>query len=196
MTAADRRPRGEYRYCPYCGAALEQRERGGRRRPVCPACGFVGYRNPAVGVAVIVRRGDEVLLGLRRGSYAGMWCIPCGYVEWDEDVRDAAVREFEEETGLRVRLGEVVAAHSNFHNRDAQTVGVWFSAEVIGGDLAASDDLADVRFFPLDALPEPLAFPTDRLVLEQLRRSPSDTVAGDTQRRDLAAGPLHDAGKT
>ncbi len=159
-----------FRFCPHCATPLEHRQVGDRERGVCPACGWVHYRNPAVGVAVIVRDGDRVLLGRRAGSYRGQWCIPCGYVEWDEDVRAAAVREFEEETGLRVRLGEVVATHSNFHNRDAQTVGVWFSGEVIGGGLAASDDLADARFFPLDALPEPLAFPTDLLVLEQLRR--------------------------
>jgi ADP-ribose pyrophosphatase YjhB (NUDIX family) len=162
--------RGEYRFCPLCGAALERRERGGRERGVCADCGYVAYRNPAVGVAVIVRRGPDVLLGRRRGSYGGMWCIPCGYVEWEEDLREAAVREFEEETGLRVRLGGVVAVHSNFHNPAQHTVGVWFSGEVIAGEPAASDDLDEVRYFGLDALPEPLAFPTDRLVLEQLRR--------------------------
>ncbi|MGH2584693.1 MAG: NUDIX domain-containing protein [Dehalococcoidia bacterium] len=167
MTA--RQPSGEYHFCPYCGSALERQERGGRERGACPGCGYVAYRNPAVGVAVVIRRGGEVLLGLRRGSYGGMWCIPCGYVEWDEDLREAATREFEEETGLRVRLGEAVAVHSNFHNPAQHTVGVWFSGEVIAGEPVASDDLADVRFFSLDALPENLAFPTDRLVLEQLR---------------------------
>jgi 8-oxo-dGTP diphosphatase len=159
----------EFRYCPRCGTALEARERGGRVRPTCPACAFVQYRNPAVGVAVIVRRQDEVLLGRRRGSYADMWCIPCGYVEWDEDVRAAAVREFEEETGLTVALGEVVAVHSNFHNPAQHTVGVWFAGDVVSGTPAAADDLVELGFFALDALPEPLAFPTDRLVLEMLR---------------------------
>ena len=171
-------------FCPMCAARLEVRQAGGRARPVCPACGFVQYRNPAVGVAVILRRGEEVLLGRRAGSYRGQWCIPCGYVEWEEDVRAAAVREFEEETGLRVPLGPVLAVHSNFHNPAQHTVGVWFTGEVIAGEPAASDDLVEVRYFPLDALPAPLAFPTDRLVLEQLRGTPdpaeypSSTPAG------------------
>ncbi len=164
------RPSGDFRFCPYCATPLVPRREGDPSRRVCPACGYVARRNPTAGVAVVVRRGDEVLLGLRRYFPAGMWCIPCGHVEWDEDIRDAAVREFEEETGLVIRLGPVYAVHSNFHHPTHRTVGVWFSAEVVGGELAAGDDLDDVRFFPLDALPEALAFPTDRLVLEQLRQ--------------------------
>jgi len=128
------------------------------------------YLNPAVGVAVVVRRGDEILWGRRKGGpYQGAWCIPCGYVEWGEDIRAAAVREFQEETGLMVELKEVLAVHSNFHDPERLTVGVWFAGEVAGGDLKAGDDLDAAWFFPLETPPAPLAFPTDALVVEELR---------------------------
>ncbi len=109
---------------------------------------------------------------------AGEWCIPCGYIEWGEDIRVAAYRELLEETGLEAKIGSVYAVHSNFHDPDSLTVGIWFRGTVTGGTLQAGDDLDMVDYFPLDALPEPLAFPTDRLVLEQLRQEVLVSPAG------------------
>jgi ADP-ribose pyrophosphatase YjhB (NUDIX family) len=123
-----------------------------------------------VGVAVIIRdESGRVLMGKRaQGRYGGFWCIPCGRLEWDEDVREAAVREFLEETGLEVELTGVVAVHSNFHDRERQTVGIWFGGQVTGGYLHPADgELSEIGYFD-PAVPPPLAFPTDALVLRQL----------------------------
>ncbi len=162
-----------YRFCPRCATPLEPRMRGGRSRATCGACGFIHYRNPAVGVAVLVRDDSGRALLVRRApgqTRAGLWCVPCGYVEWGEEVRDAARREVLEETGLEVRLGEVVFVASNSHDRAALTVGIWFAGEVSGGTLGASDDADEVGWFPVDALP-PLAFPTDAALFEALGRA-------------------------
>lgn len=159
-----------YQYCPHCAAPFVDKRLHGHTRQVCSDCGFVFWQNPAVGVAVIVLDGDRVVLGRRsRGVYQGAWCIPCGYVEYDEDVRLAARREFQEETGLLVEIDEVYAVHSNFHNPAMHTVGIWFRGVVTGGVLCPDDDLDKVAYVPLCDLPANLAFPTDRLVLEQLQ---------------------------
>ena len=162
-----------YRFCPYCTTTLIPVEQGGRVRMSCPKCGFIHYRNPTVGVAAVILDGKKVLLGRRSpmSSYPGSWCFPCGHVEWDEDVREAARRECLEETGLDVVVNEVLAVHSNFHNPAQHTVGIWFHCAIVGGRLQGGDDLDEVAWFNLFDLPDPLAFPTDRLVLTQLQRT-------------------------
>ena len=80
--------------------------------------------------------------------------IPCGHVTWDEDIREAAVREVHEETGLVIEVGHVVAVHSNFWRPGRQTVGVWFAGRRVGGSLMAGDDASEAGFFSLSDHPD------------------------------------------
>ncbi|MFQ5966791.1 MAG: NUDIX domain-containing protein [Acidimicrobiia bacterium] len=161
---------GEYRFCPLCATPLEPVPRGGRVRMSCPSCGFVHWRNPAVGAAVVIRDEQGRILLVRRGPKAtqpGKWAIPAGFVDYGEEVRAAAARELEEETGLRADIGDPVYVASNFHDPEKLTVGIWFEGAVRGGRLAPGDDADEAAFFPLDELPS-LAFETDADLLSRL----------------------------
>jgi 8-oxo-dGTP diphosphatase len=161
----------DFQFCPYCAHPLKKVMSDGQKRLYCSGCDKKHYLNPTVGVAVILFVQGRLLL-VKRGrdiSHENKWCIPCGHVEWGEDVREAGKREFLEETGLEVSIGAVFEVHSNFHDPLHLTVGVWFWGTWTGGKMVPGSDARDVRFFPLDMIPEKMAFPTDLLVIEKLK---------------------------
>ncbi len=163
---------GEFSFCPMCAGRLVVGRRKGRLRMVCGACGWVHFRDPGVGVAVLLRDDAGRVLLVQRApgtTQAGRWCIPCGYVDYGEEIRSAAAREVAEETGLECRVGEPVQVSSNFHDPAKLTVGIWFAGTVTGGTLRAGDDAADAGYFDLGDLPD-LAFDTDRELLDRLTR--------------------------
>ena len=158
-----------YPFCPRCRAAMAFRQAGGRSRPYCPQCGFVQYLNPAPGAGVIIRRDDRVLLVQRRfAPKEGEWTLPTGFMEWDEDIEETAVREVREETGLEVRLTGLFAANTGVLPPDQPVLVIFYTAEEIGGALQAGDDAARAEFFALDELPGPIAFAAHRKVLRAL----------------------------
>jgi ADP-ribose pyrophosphatase YjhB (NUDIX family) len=119
-----------------------------------------------VGAACVVQDDRERILLIRRAD-SGKWCVPCGFCEWGEDVRHATARECSEETGLDVEVGAVLQVMSNFHDPDKPTIGIWFRAVVVGGELCAGDDAIEAGWFGLEELPE-LAFPTDIALFRQI----------------------------
>lgn len=125
-----------------------------------------------VGVAAVIRDSSERVLLVQRGPGhfgAGLWCLPCGYVDWGEDPRDAAAREALEETGVAVEIGDVVQVAVNRHDLDRPTVGIWFAARLVDPRLEprAGDDAVAVGWHdPTE--PPALAFPTDAAVIAGL----------------------------
>jgi ADP-ribose pyrophosphatase YjhB (NUDIX family) len=161
---------GAFRFCPMCGHSLTTRLVADKPRPSCESCGFVHFRNPGVGAAVVLRDERGRLLLVRRGpgaTRAGLWSIPAGYVDYGEDVRAGAARELLEETGLEAEIGAPVWVATNTHDPAKVTVGIWFEGRQIDGVLEAGDDADDVGWFHLDDLP-PLAFDTDRAYIASL----------------------------
>jgi ADP-ribose pyrophosphatase YjhB (NUDIX family) len=106
---------------------------------------------PRVGVGAVVLDGERVLLARRgRAPGAGKWSIPGGLVDLGERLEEAAVREVEEESGLRVRLlGLCGVIDRVVREQDAvryHYVIIDYIAECVGGLLEAGSDAAEVRW--------------------------------------------------
>lgn len=124
---------------------------------------------PEVGVGVAVLREDMLLLVKRgREPNKGLWAVPGGKVERGEGLRDAAMREVEEETGLLVDLGDVVWVGEHL-SESHHIVLIDYVGAVRGGELQAADDADEVAWVALeDAESYPLT-PTMYDLIETLR---------------------------
>jgi ADP-ribose pyrophosphatase YjhB (NUDIX family) len=155
------------RFCSRCGGELAFGPIEGeeRERLACPNCGFVCYVNPRLVVTTLpVTESGEVML-IRRGIAPGLgqWAQPGGFLEIDETVRDAAIRETLEETGLEVEPGAIVGLYSGV---PAAVVVVAFESRIVGGAPAITRESLETRPFAPDAIPWPdIAFETSSRAL-------------------------------
>ena len=106
-----------------------------------PEAGKPSDRVPCAGAIVRDASGRVLLVQRANEPSRGLWSLPGGRVEAGESPEEAAAREVFEETGLRVRVGELVLS-----TEIGEYVVHDYAATVIGGELRAGDDASDVRW--------------------------------------------------
>jgi ADP-ribose pyrophosphatase YjhB (NUDIX family) len=141
-------------YCTRCGAELRPvvPPDENRERLACQVCGHVAYMNPRLVVTTLPIDAGGNLILIRRGIEPGYgsWAQPGGFLEVDETLGEAAVRETLEETGLLVRPGELIGLYSRL---EAAVVTLVFEAAVVGGEARRTDEALEVVPFRPDAIP-------------------------------------------
>ena len=169
-------------YCTRCGDALQfgAVEGEDRDRLACPSCGFIAYVNPRLVVTTIpINEAGEVVL-LRRGIEPGKgwWAQPGGFLEVDETVTEAAIRETLEETGLVVEPGEIVGLYSRL---EAAVVVIAFEARVVRGEYRLNPEALEIQAFRPEAIPwHGIAFKTTHWALRDwVRRRRPDIHPGE-----------------
>lgn len=150
----------EPRFCPACGQPVESRllEEDHRPRLVCPD-GHVTWRNPRVVVGALPVKAGRVYLARRAiDPGLGRWTYPGGFLEVGESAQEGARRETEEETKLRIEVGELIGVYSRPH---VGIVTIVFAADVVGGRPEPAAETTEVRGFDPDEIPwDELAFTT------------------------------------
>jgi 8-oxo-dGTP diphosphatase len=116
-------------------------------------------------VCRVAGNGAREILVVHRPAYDD-WSFPKGKLEPGESEEDAAVREVEEETGLRCRLErELATTHYRDGRGRPKTARYWLMTEV-AGSLTAANEVDEVRFVPLAEAAELLTYDRDRELLE------------------------------
>lgn len=112
----------------------------------------MGLRNekstpgPTIGVSVCVVQAGRVLLTQRaRPPFENLWSLPGGHVKRGEGLRDAALRELKEETGINASLGEIIGWNEIIRPEKHVVIAV-FTAQFESGEAVAADDAKAVRW--------------------------------------------------
>jgi mutator protein MutT len=163
-------PGEELRYCPQCGDPLALRLLPTEDRPrlVCQR-DHILYVNPKVIVGVIPERRGRILL-MRRGIEPryGAWTFPGGFMEIDETVEQCAVREAQEEVGIQVRLGEMLALYSRPVPQAPGIVSIVYRGRVSEGRVSLGREALEARWFRPEEIPwDDLAYETTRWALRE-----------------------------
>lgn len=159
-----------YHFCPRCGASLANRS----DHLECASCGFIFYYNPAPTVALLAFNDQgEVLLNRRKHPpYQGDWDTVGGFVDHGESIEAAIKREFKEETQGDCELVKYWGSAPDFYGETGgQTINLFFEVKVLSENLVASDDAFELKYFPLDQLPDNIGFKNAKLFLAKIKHS-------------------------
>jgi ADP-ribose pyrophosphatase YjhB (NUDIX family) len=153
---------------------LEERHAFQQLRPVCPACGFIHFRDPKVAVIGLVTWERCVLL-IRRDvdPMKGKWALPGGYMDAGEMPADALARELREEVGLEVEISGLLdifamAGPGVFNSGIVLAFGAVARTDA-PPLLTCDDDVCEAAWFTVDDLPEDLAFESTQTLLAEWR---------------------------
>jgi len=118
---------------------------------------------PKIGVGVIIRKGNKVLLGQRKNAHGtGAWCPPGGHLEFMETIDDCARRETNEESGLVItNIQKPVFTEDFFKEEEKHYITMLVTTDWESGEpeLREPHKCEEWRWFTWDKLPTPLFLP-------------------------------------
>jgi len=124
-------------------------------------------KRPKVGLGIIIKKEDKILLGKRKNSHGeGDWCPPGGHLEFFETLEECAKRETKEETGLEVSELKFLAVTNDFFEKENKHYITIFMIAEAEGELKVMEPekCEKWEYFEIDNLPENLFKPFENLL--------------------------------
>ena len=162
-------PARDFKFCPWCGERLGIKDLDGQERSACPACEFIWYKNPIPAAGAIIMQDNRLLL-VKRKYPPGVddWCIPAGFMEYNESPVECCKREIKEETGLNIEIDKLFWNYRAGDDPRSTVVLILYLANIVDGRLVPGDDAVETRYFSLDNLPPNIAFSAHRRAIKDL----------------------------
>jgi 8-oxo-dGTP pyrophosphatase MutT (NUDIX family) len=153
----DMLPSLRFQHCPLCRAKLVPRRdaNDGIMRSCCPDCNWIHYPANAIGVNLLIRVRQNIVVIYPPGDPAGSIAFPGGHVEYGESPIEAAIREAYEETGFQVEICHALGWYfqKNQSPYPGPIISFMFVCDVIGGEMKNSEE-GRVGIVPLEKLPQ------------------------------------------
>jgi len=147
-------------YCSHCGKRVTLKIPPGDNleRYVCDSCEMIHYQNPNNVAGAILVWQDRVLMCKRAiEPRYGLWTFPAGFMENNETVHQAAIRESMEEANARVGPLTLFGVFSMPYISQVHLI---FSGRLLGDDVSPGEESLEVGLFTRDQIPwDELAFP-------------------------------------
>ncbi len=162
----------------------------GREVEACPNDSFVLWNDPKVSTAVVVETDGGILLGRRaiEPGY-GLWCLPGGFVNYDEDPAEAAARECQEEINAPIEMTSLIGVYHVAKTDAPSMVVIAYRGRLVdGAEFSAGAEMLEVGVFRRDSLPQ-LAFPSHKAVLAEYLKSPASSAGPLAPRIASAPAP-------
>ena len=149
------------KFCSECGKTVVHRIPDGDNLPryICEHCNIIHYQNPKLVVGCLPVWKEQVLLCKRaiEPSY-GLWTLPAGFMENQETLEEAALRESHEEANANLEIQNIYSVISLPH---ISQIYVLYRANLLDLDFYAGSESLDVQLFNEEDIPwEQLAFKT------------------------------------
>ena len=158
-----------FKYCSKCKAELDHQS----NFATCSQCDFVFYSNPAPCTVALFHQNGKILLGKRAiEPRKGYWDVIGGFIENNETAEESVIREAKEETNLDTKVIQYLGSYPDIYGDTlVPTLVFIYHLEIIGGEMTAQDDVAELKWFNLSDLPTELAFDNVKPAIDMLKTS-------------------------
>ncbi|MBE0431995.1 aspartate 1-decarboxylase [candidate division WOR-3 bacterium] len=156
-----------HNFCPLCKTKLSINKLNGTQRLSCTQCGWVHYGNPLPSAVAFVRNEKNEVLLIKRGVQPGKgkWALPSGFVEADEIPEQAALRELQEETGIRGTVTSLIGVYAEPTRMYGNVILIAYDVKSISEKICAGTDSMEARFFHVNRIPR-IPFSSHRSVIQ------------------------------